>query len=355
MYTITADTPPSTPATFSATGSLKTARSNPAVTLLQNGQVLVTGGQSSTGSILASAELYDPNTGVFTLTTGPMNAARWVHTANLLPNGQVLITGGQSNTNPATLASAELYNPATGTFSYTTGPMTTPRSNQTATLLPNGQVLIAGGNTSSNDMSVGPSAELYNPSTGSFTATGSMGTDRYVANAALLPNGQVLIVGGISIPANTYLSSAELYDPATGAFTSTGSMNSKRGYFTATLLQNGQVLAAGGGNPGQLTTAELYNAGTFSTTGPMSNQQGGPATLLADGQVLFAGGYNTPTSTYLTTSELYNAGSFSLTGPMITARNGAAATLLYDGQVLVVGGANSSGVLGSAELYAPPN
>jgi len=356
MYTITADTPPSTPATFSATGSLKTARSNPAVTLLQNGQVLVTGGQSSTGSILASAELYDPNTGVFTLTTGPMNAARWVHTANLLPNGQVLITGGQSNTNPATLASAELYNPATGTFSYTTGPMTTPRSNQTATLLPNGQVLIAGGNTSSNDMSVGPSAELYNPSTGSFTATtGSMGTDRYVANAALLPNGLVLIVGGISIPANTYLSSAELYDPATGAFTSTGSMNSKRGYFTATLLQNGQVLAAGGGNPGQLTTAELYNAGTFSTTGPMSNQQGGPATLLADGQVLFAGGYNTPTSTYLTTSELYNAGSFSLTGPMITARNGAAATLLYDGQVLVVGGANSSGVLGSAELYAPPN
>jgi hypothetical protein len=182
-----------------------------------------------------------------------------------------------------------------------------------------------------------------------------MGTDRYVANAALLPNGLVLIAGGISIPANTYLSSAELYNPATETFGSTGSMHSARGYFTLTALQNGQILAAGGGNPGQLTTAELYNAGTFSNTGPMTSGQGGPATLLYDGQVLVAGGYINSSNTYLAMSELYNAGTFSSTGLLNNPRSGSAATLLFDGQVLVVGGANSSGVLASAELYAPPN
>jgi YVTN family beta-propeller protein len=340
------------PATFSATGPMNIARSNPTVTLLQNGQVLVAGGFDGSNP-LASAELYDPNTGLFTVTAGPMSAPRYVHTATLLPNGQVLITGGQSTA--ATLASAELYNPATGTFSLT-GPMTTPRQNQTATLLQNGQVLVAGGNDSSSPLA---SAELYDPTTGSFTATnGPMGTARYVPNAALLPNGQVLIAGGITNPNPTYVASAELYDPTTGTFSyTTGQMSTARGYFTATLLQNGQVLAAGGYNgSAQVLTAELYDprSGTFTLTGSQINQQGGPATLLGDGQVLFAGGYN---GSSLTTAELYNpaTGMFSLTGPMTTARNGPAATLLVDGQVLVVGGANSSGVLNSAELYAPPN
>ena len=356
------------PATFGLTGSMTTPRSNPTVTLLQNGQVLVAGGCSLDSAIgpcdpLASAELYDPNTGVFTV-TGSMHVARNVPTATLLPNGQVLIAGGQSTSAP--LASAELYDPTAKTFSLLTNSMTTPRSNQTATLLPDDQVLIAGGNTSSDDMSVGPSAELYNPSTGSFTATtGQMGTVRYVANAALLPNGQVLIVGGISIPANTYLSSAELYDPTAGTFGPTGSMSTPRGYFTATLLQNGQVLAAGGySGSAYVTTAELYDpmAKTFSlTTNSMTNQQGGPATLLGDGQVLFAGGSNGSAS--ITTSELYDptTGMFNLTGPMTTPRNGPAATLLANGEVLVVGGANNPGgggtsvVLASAELYTPPN
>jgi WD40 repeat protein len=352
------------PATFGATGSMSTARSYPVVTLLQNGQVLVTGGCSLDASIgpcnpLQSAEIYDPNTGSFTGTAGPMSAPRWVHTATLLPNGQVLITGGQSTS--TTLASAELYDPTAKTFSLLTNSMTGPRSNHTATLLPNGLVLVAGGNDSSN-----PTAELYNPSTGVFTATmNPMKAARYVANAALLPNGLVLIVGGISIPDNTYLASAELYDPTMDKFSyTTNSMSTARGYFTATLLQSGQVLAAGGYNgSAQVLTADLYDptAGTFSLlTNSMTNQQGGPATLLGDGQVLIAGGYN---GSSLMTSELYNPATamFSLTGPMTTARSGPAATLLANGEVLVVGGANNPGgggssvVLASAELYAPPN
>ncbi len=344
------------PATFGLTGSLTTARSNPTVTLLQNGQVLVAGGFDGSNP-LASAELYDPNTGLFTV-TGSMSAPRYVHTATLLPNGQVLITGGQGTS--ITPQSAELYDPTAMTFSLLTNSMTTPRSNHTATLLQNGQVLLAGGNSS------GPSAELYNPNTGMFTATtGSMGTDRYVANAALLPNGQVLIVGGISSGPNIYQSSAELYDPAAGTFSyTTNSMSTARGYFTGTLLQNGQFLAAGGYNGfNQVLTADLYDptAGTFSLlTNSMTNQQGGPATLLGDGQVLIVGGYN---GSSLTTAELYNPTTqvFSLTGSMTTARNGPAAVLLPNGEVLVVGGANNPGgggpsvVLASAELYTPPN
>ncbi len=339
-----------TPATFSATGSMNYARENPTVTLLQNGQVLIAGGFDGTNP-LATAELYNPNTGLFTV-TGSMSAPRYVHTATLLPNGQVLITGGLS-TAGATLNIAELYNPNTGMFTVT-GQMTTPRQNQTATLLQNGQVLIAAGNNSSGPLA---SAELYNPATSSFTATGSMHTSRYVPMAALLPNGQVLIAGGITTPNPTYVATAELYNPATGTFSYTGSMSTARGYFTMTALQNGQVLAASGYNGyAQVTTAELYNqtTGAFTLTGSQTNVQGGPATLLGDGQVLFAGGYN---GSSLATSELYNptTGMFSLTGSMNTARNGPAAVLLANGEVLVVGGANSSGVLASAELYAPPN
>jgi hypothetical protein len=337
------------PATFSATGSMNIARSYPTATLLQNGQVLIAGGFDGSNP-LPSAELYDPNTGLFTV-TGSMSAARYVHTATLLQNGQVLITGGQSSS--AALASAELYNPSTGVFTVT-GSMNAARGNQTATLLPNGKVLIAAGNDSSGPLA---SAELYDPGTGLFTVTGSMGTARYVPNAALLPNGQVLIMGGITNPNPRYVASAEVYDPVAGTFSYTGSMSTARGYFTATALQNGQVLVAGGYNGfAQVTSAEIYDPtmGSFSLTGSQTNQQGGPATLLGNGQVLFAGGYN---GSSLATSELYDptAGTFSLTGSMTTGRNGPAAALLVDGEVLVVGGSGNSGVLASAELYAPPN
>ena len=153
----------------------------------------------------------------------------------MLPNRQVLVTGGCGL---SSLASAELYDPATGVWT-TTGSMATARWQHTATLLRNGRVLVAGGGDGhGNSFS---SAELYDPATGVWTATGSMATARGGHTATLLPDGRVLVAGGFN-----FLSSAELYDPATGMWTATGSMATGRSFPTATLLPNGQVLVAGG-------------------------------------------------------------------------------------------------------------
>jgi hypothetical protein len=177
----------------------------------------------------------------------------------LLPNGQVLVTGGIGN-GVNSLASAELYDPATGVWTAT-GSMATARYNHTATLLPSGQMLVAGG-ISEDGVNSLASAELYDPATGVWTATGSMATARTVHTATLLPNGQVLVAGGSEDFISGYLASAELFDPATGMWTDTGSMAAARGHHTATLLPNGQVLVAGGRDDDAiLASAELYDVG----------------------------------------------------------------------------------------------
>ncbi len=248
---------------FTATGSMATAHSEHTATLLTNGKVLIAGGRDSTG-YLSNAELYDPVTGNFTATGSKATARIGGHTATLLTNGKVLIAGGRgsSGSNYYELSSAELYDPVTGNFTAT-GSMATARSGHTATLLTNGKILIAGGRDTASSVS---SAELYDPVTGNFTATGSMATARSGHTATLLPNGKVLIVGGRD--SNYYeLSSAELYDPVTGNFTAAGSMATARLYHTATLLPNGKVLIAGGrdSNYYELSSAEMYdpNTGTF--------------------------------------------------------------------------------------------
>jgi hypothetical protein len=232
--------------TFVATGSMADARVKHTVTLLRNGRVLVVGGADLMDGIdnLATAELYDPLAGKFT-GTGSLAQGRADHTATLLGDGRVLIAGGYGG-GTLPLATAEIYDPATGKFTAT-GSMTATRQNHTATLLIGGSVLITGGlDSSSNVLS---SAEIYDPASGTFHAISSMTTAREWHTATTLGDDRVLITGGAGTdqpPAA--MASAEIYDPATGKFTATGSMTTARKGHTATLLIYGQVIVAGGPN-----------------------------------------------------------------------------------------------------------
>ena len=337
---------------FTPTGSLITARASHTATLLPNGQVLVAGGDDTfSGGSLSSAELYDPDAGVWSATgdLGIPDNARDSHTATLLPNGQVLVAGGYDYNGP--LASAELYDPATGYWT-STGSLGFARYSHTATLLTNGKVLVAGG---IGDNGILDSAELYDPATGFWTRTGSLGDARESDTATLLPNGQVLVAGGDDDNGDTF-ASAELYNPATGVWSPTGSLGFARSSHTATLLANGKVLVAGGyygpWDSAVSASAELYDpaTGAWAPTGSLAFARvGHAATLLPDGRVLVTGGDNS--STELASAELYDpaTGAWSPTGSMETAREGHTATLLPNGMVLVAGGDYS----GSAELYGP--
>jgi hypothetical protein len=244
--------------TFSPTGSMGKPRSGQSATLLKDGRVLLI------DDFGTSADLYDPKTGVFT-PTGPMSRSRHSYTATLLSDGRVLITGGDDeNFNP--MRSAELYDPGSGTF-MSTGSMTTPRDAHSATLLKDGRVLIAGGDVTLNHILA--TAELYDPATGAFAQTGSMVAARDSHTATLLSGGRVLLAGGsgqTSDPNGLIVASAELYDPNTGTFSATGSMSMPRYQDTATLLADGRVLVAGGSSLKKtLASAEVYNpnSGTF--------------------------------------------------------------------------------------------
>jgi len=331
-------------------GAIASSYTTPALGLGDNGtvyHVVVTDGygtqDTSTDASLTIIQ------GAFAATAS-LGTARDSHTATLLPNGKVLVVGGISITF-GKLASAELYDPIAQTYT-STGALTTARYNHSATLLSNGKVLVAGGYGTNGYLT---SAELYDPGTGTFAPTGSMGTARWDMTSTLLPNGKVLITGGNGYTGTT--ASAELYDPATGAFTATGSMGTNRYNHTATLLSNGKVLVTGGyGTSGYLAVAELYDpgTGTFTATGSMSwGRDSHAATVLPDGRVLVAGGYGG--SGYLASVELFDpaTGTFATTGSLGTARYSFASVLLPDGKVLVAGGNSGSAYLASAELYDP--
>jgi hypothetical protein len=354
---------PASTSGFTATGSLLTPRQSHTATLLIDGRVLVAGGVHRGSdiscpagnpcmSVLASAELFDPATGVFT-SAQDMGDPRVFHTATLLTNGKVLIAGGDDETTTV-YATAQLFDPASGLFA-STGNMIAVHTGHTATLLADGRVLVAGGgNRAGSDTEGSATAELYDPATGKFTQTGNMNVSRTLHTATLLSDGTVLIAGGYS-PELT----AELYDPATGTFTLTGSMSISRMGHTATLLTSGEVLVTGGqyGRPATATT-ELYNplTRTFTLANPMvSMREGHTATRLADGKVLLTGGVNY--HKIYSSAELYDPnGVFTLAGNMETVRFLHAATLLANGEVLITGGnttnVEASNSLGSAELGA---
>jgi len=276
--------------TWTMANSLLTASEGHTATLLTNGRVLVAGGfytNTPFGGDVAqsSAEIYDPLAGTWTA-TGSLNIARGAHTATLLLNGQVLVVGGLITSNYFTIpiSSAELYDPANGTWMVITNLIDLARYNHTATLLPNGQVLVAGGSGSGEPMD---SADLYNPSNMTWTAAGTMTTARQYHTATLLPNGKVLVAGGDN--STGVVSSAELFEPAIGTWTNASAMTTTRVYQTATLLTNGQVLVAGGmdDNGNRLSSAELY----YSTNGtglPFITSQPQPLTVTVGHAASFA-------------------------------------------------------------------
>jgi Bacterial Ig-like domain (group 2)/Galactose oxidase, central domain len=363
---------------FTPTGNLQDARGLHTATLLPNNKVLVAYGSNSssyyqaTGYVgLSSLELYDPATGTFTEIFGDDGLGIYGHTATLLPNGTVLLAGGFIDTiwdysSSASYNVANLYDSATGVFSGT-GNMTANRGGHTATLLANGKVLLAGGSNQDPTGTGVASAELYDPGTGTFTQTGSMAVGRYLHTATLLQNGKVLIVGGAVTSSSEPVATAELYDPTTGTFTMTGPMATAREQHTATLLPDGRVLIVGGATapPTPMasawlatstadfhptTTAEIYDpsTGSFSATGSMAEGRVfHTATLLPSGKVLITGGGDENS-----TAEVYDpaTGSFSTTGGMEIGRSGHTATLLTNGSVLVAGGGIFAG-LAAAELY----
>jgi N-acetylneuraminic acid mutarotase len=279
-------------------------------------------------------------------------------TATLLPNGQVLVAGG-STYEASCFASAELYTPSTGQWT-STGSMTQPRCYHSATLLPNGEVLIAGGVDSLyNSPDTSTTAELYNPSTGTWQATGSLNTGR-ASQVALLENGQVLAAGGYNTSNSTsiYLASVELYQPSTGKWSFTASMRVPTIPTTPVLLPNSDVLIG--------DEAQFYNPGTATWvgTGLLPTIAGLPtqASLLNTGDALASGtrctysgcGHKATDYCYLYKTS---TNSWSLAGNMNQPRLSHSSTLLPSGKVLVAGGyaGNLSDpiVLSSAELYTP--
>jgi hypothetical protein len=303
------------------------ARIDFTATRLLDGRVLVTGGDRGYDAVpraLASAELYDPATGSWTA-TGSMLTARYRHTATLLPDGRVLVAGGNVSSSAqlgshCCLATAELYDPATETWTAT-GSMIDARVGFTATLLLDGTVLVAGGDNALVD-GIPPGAELYDLSTGSWTATGTMVEfHRHDHTATPLRDGRVLLIGGTTANAPS-----ELYDPRTRSWSETQCCGGSGGRIgpneTATLLPDGLVLVAGG-------AAEYVE--------------------VEPGVLQWRG---------LTSSALYDpaSGTWIASGDMIAVRSQFTATLLRDGMVLVVGGHRGRydfSPLTTAELYDP--
>lgn len=355
-----------TPGAFSATGNQTLARDFNTPTLLAGGKLLVAGGgvfEDICSAGTDSSELYDPGSGSFA-STGNMTVRRYAQTSTLLQNGEVLLSGGFSfdanacitdGTSPV-LKSAELYDPSNGSFA-STGSMAEERGGHTATLLANGKVLVAGGGNSGGGRPPffgdgSATAELYDPATRVFTSTGSMATARVGQTATLLASGEVLIAGGLS--SANFLATAELYNPATGVFTSTtGSMTTARAGHTATILQDGRVLITGGFSDQTLAgvaTAEIYDPAThsFVATGSMALARWShTATLLPNATVLVVGGEGLSSNI---TAEVYDplAGSFQPLGFTQFPRSAHSATLLQNGKVIVIGGLYS---LTTAELY----
>jgi hypothetical protein len=344
------------------TGNLHTARYQHTATLLADGRVLVVGGldrregfENAVFYTNATAELYDPKSGTWAL-TGSLHDARFQHTATLLPNGKVLVAGGNTTYNVA-LTSAELYDPATGIWTAT-GSLANARFQHTAHLLANGKVLVISGDN--QNYTTFDSPELYDPATGSWTIVGPIHHSRFQHTSTLLPDGRVFIAGGSAFFSN-WSPSVEIYNPVSETSAIVGDLNTGRNQHTATLLLNGKVLVAAGRdwNNGAFGGAELCDPGSGAciNTGSLIPRYQHKATLLPNGKVLVTGGLDI-TFNSTASAQLYDPASGAWRDtphPMNTARMYHTSTLLLNGKVLVAGGAVKDTLYptATAELYDP--
>ena len=340
-------------ASWSKVATPSSKHKNSQATLLADGRVLISGGSENPGD--DDAEVYDPVTDHWSHAGPPGEKHTLGRTATLLLDGTVLVTGGSGNANPV------IYDPATNTW-HPTGTMITPRTSSHAAIrLPNGKVLVAGGyvgtpgSAGDTSFTITTSAELYDPATSTWSATGSLLERRVDHQMLLLPDGKVLLSGGISNQDNSQARTAELYDPATGTWSVTDTMHHHREYNTATQLLDGKVLFSGGVTDPLLPVSkdESYDPATglwSESELPVENRFYAAATLLADGEVLVMGGNCVTTSCATLVSQYDPAtGLWSSKAPMSFPRGAHTAVRLLTGQVLVVGGANNV----PAELYTP--
>lgn len=372
-------------------GEMATARAGHTASLLPNGLVLVTGGVASAragAQSLASAELYDPQQDRW-LPTGSLGDGRMHHTATVLANGQLLVVGGETSLGGGSrsLASAELFDPATNSW-RPAGQLTLARGGHSATLLPDGRVLVIGGE-SDRDAPIGarPAAEVYDPATNEWTPLQPMATDgatsantsfsRRHHTATMLANGRLLIAGGEPSRATDggadLLATAGVYDPSANTWTRTGDLTAGRGGHTATLLPDGKILVVGGQTGGARGyraefaasrrapgTADLFDPATNQwspAAAPVEERSSHTATALGDGRLLVVGGDGQTGADVapLASAERYDPAAGVWTSfRMTTPRSRHAAVLLPDGTVLVTGGASGKdGVQATAERFLP--
>ena len=350
---------------WSTTGTMQDGRELNAQVLMKTGNVLSMGGVDINNNVLASAEVYTPTSGTWTL-TGSMADAREAFPAVLLGSGKVLVSGG-FGTGSSVLGTAELYDPTTGLWSPA-GSLSVARYGHTATLLKSGKVLVAGGCTTFTCSTITNVSELYDPTSNTWSTTGSLNTARYYHAAVRLNTGEVLVIDGSTGAATA---SCELYDPSTGTWSTAASTNTARYFHGATLLQDGKVLVTGGTTSRYpIGSAELYDptANTWTLTGNMvTARYAHTATLLTDGTVLVTGGEGQSIScgkdctSYIPTSkvEVYNeaAGTFTAATSLTQAQAYHSATLLRSGRALANGGigytATCCVVLSAAGVYTP--